>query len=122
MYTLLYDVSAQPCRQLRGEHHHRAVRRAGAGGVGPGQEAALHLVRLLREVSHLQTLPGNIITVSYVTQSTNWQSGAKNESKIPRAGVKCHVTPLAAEGWAGWVCLWPGLDKPHKITVSKEVI
>ena len=65
MYTL-YDVSAQPCRELRGEHDHRAVRRAGAGGVGPGQEAAVHLVRLLREVRHLQTLPGNATTVSYV--------------------------------------------------------
>ena len=62
--------------------------------------------------------------MSDLTQSTNCQSGAKNESKIPRAGVKCHVTPaVAAEGWAGWdcviafVCLWPGLDKPHKITL-----
>ena len=65
MYTL-YDVSAQPCRELRGEHDHRAVRRAGAGGVGPGQEAEVHLVRLLREVRHLQTLPGNTTTVSYL--------------------------------------------------------
>ena len=73
MYTLS-DVSAQPCRELRGEHDHRAVRRAGAGGVGPGQEAAVHLVRLLREVRHLQTLPGNTTTVSGVTQSTNCQS------------------------------------------------
>ena len=69
MYTLS-DVSAQPCRELRGEHDHRAVRRAGAGGVGPGQEAEVHLVRLLREVRHLQTLPGNIITVSYVRSHT----------------------------------------------------
>ena len=67
--------------------------------------------------------------MSDLTQSTNCQSGAKNESKIPRAGVKCHVTPaVAGEGWAGWdcvialVCFWPGLDKPHKITLLKEVI
>ena len=44
--------------------------------------------------------------MSDLIQSTNCQSAAKNESKIPRAGVKCHVTPaVAAEGWAGWDCV-----------------
>ena len=65
------------------------------------------------------------VTSSPCHMSHNQPTGnreQKNESKIPRAGVKCHVTPVAGEGWAGWVCLWPGLDKPHKITVSKEVI
>ena len=63
------------CRELRGEYDHRAVRRTGAGGVGPGQEAAV---------------------------------------RAGRGGIgDCVIA---------FVCLWPGLDKPLKITLEKEVI
>ncbi|GLH13615.1 Protein of unknown function, partial [Gryllus bimaculatus] len=39
------------------EHHRGAVRPAGAGGVGPGAQAALHVARPIREVRHLPPVP-----------------------------------------------------------------
>ena len=41
-------------RHLFREHNRGSVRPPGAGGLGPGQEAEVHLAQPVREVCHLQ--------------------------------------------------------------------
>ena len=44
-------------RHVLREHHRGAIRSPGAGSLGPGEEVAVHVARLVREIRHVSPVP-----------------------------------------------------------------